>query len=368
MPGLFVKHHAESVLPFAKVSVLYIHSEDRRDGELLTYDFQEEDGLATMRVYLRKSPGLIGKLFNLYLYFYASLKGYSRLIAQEGKADMHHVHILTRAGVLPWILRISGGVPYLITEHWSRYHKANRHQMKGKFHRWLTKQVIKKAYAVCPVNKELGASMQDMGFNHPRYRYINNVVNMDRFSIAKETASFKRFLHVSCFDEKPKNTKGLLRAFKAAVQSDPSLFLTLVGNGPDWQESKDYAAELGILAYIDFTGLLEGNALVEQFHQNAHLLMFSRYENQPVVIIEAMACGLHVISTEVGGIGDLLADGRGRLIPSEDENAMTSEMLSASKGENRKAPEELRQYVLENFSFESVGKAYSELYLEALAE
>ncbi|TNE80776.1 MAG: glycosyltransferase [Bacteroidetes bacterium] len=366
MSGSFVKTHAEAVNKQCKVSVLYVFGEERRDGDQVQLSFQEEDGIPTLRVSYKKSPGKLGKLMDMWLYFSASLKGYKQLITQQGKADVHHIHVLTRASFIPLLMKWSGKIPYIITEHWSRYQKANRHQMKGKFHLWFTKKAIDNSYAVCPVNKELGDAMQEMGFTHPRYESISNVVDIERFKLTTEEPSLKRFLHVSCFDEKPKNTKGLLRAFQAAVKQDPSLFLTLVGDGPDWAESKAYARELGLDPYVDFAGLKLGDALTPFFHENRHFVLFSRYENQPVVLLEALACGMNIISSKVGGIAALLADGRGILVEKEDETALTDAILKASKGMDLADSQKQRQYILENHSFEAVANQYIRLYRAAL--
>src|SRR5690606_16059746 len=113
-----------------RVSILQGCGEERNEGPMLEFLFSNEEGLETLRVYFRKYPGKLGKLLNAWNYFYGNIKGYSMLVARTGKADIHHVHVLTRSGLLPWLIRIGGGVPYLITEHWTRYLPQNRHKFK----------------------------------------------------------------------------------------------------------------------------------------------------------------------------------------------------------------------------------------------
>lgn len=367
MPGLFVKYHAASLLPFVRVSILQVLGETRSTGELIEFVYQVEEAIPTMRVYYRKQAGLLGKMMDVYLYFYGTLKGYSMLVARTGKADLHHVHVLTRAGFLPWLIRITGGVSYLITEHWSRYLPLNRSKFGGNLKKWFTRQVVKKAFAVCPVNENLGRAMQDMGFTHPRYQVVNNVVDLNRFIPASEKAPATRFLHVSCFDENAKNTKGLLRAFKVALEQNPALFLTLVGEGPDWEETREYARELGLDPYTDFAGLKMGEQLVAVYQNHGSMVMFSNYENQPVVILEAFACGVPVIATRVGGIPEMLAESRGRLLEAGDEKDLAVALLEQVAERNAPEPEKLRNYVQAHFSYEAVGNMYFALYRDALA-
>ena len=218
------------------------------------------------------------------------------------------------------------------------------------------------------MNENLGRAIQEMGFHNPRFHVVNNVVDLQRFQAAIQEAPLNRFLHVSCFDEAAKNTKGLLRAFKNALAQRPDLFLTLVGEGPDFQMTLDYSNELGLSPYVEFTGLQMGDELVKSFQENGTFLMFSNYENQPVVILESFACGIPVIATAVGGIPEMLAEGRGILVEAGDEKAMTEALIQRAEGHFSTNPATLRDYVRELYSYEAVGKLYAQLYEEALNE
>ncbi len=366
MAGLFVKHHAEAVLPHADVSILQVVGEHRRDGQLLESTFEIEHGLPTVRVYYRKTPGRLGKIIDAFLYFQGTYKGYSRLISETRKADIHHVHTLTRAGMFPWLLRMAGGVPYIITEHWSRYHPNNRAKSySGIMRRWLTRQVIKGSSAVCPVNQKLADAMKDVGLKHPHYEIINNVVDMDRFPLGNQEVSNNRFLHVSCFDEAAKHVKGLLDALMLAVKKNPAIYLTLVGDGPDWQEVKDYSKSIGADLYTEFVGLKQGDELVSYFRENAHFVLFSNYENQPVVVLEALATGMHVISSKVGSVPEMLADGRGDLVEVGNSQQLADCMVKSTQSPFSWRKES-REYVAKNYSFESVGLQHKRLYDFAL--
>lgn len=366
MAGIFVQYHAQAVQAFAKVSVLQVIGEENQKGESLEFVYSEEEGLQVMRVYYRKHAGALGTLFDAWLYLSGSLKGYTRLIAKAGKADVHHVHVLTRAGFLPWLLHLFGGQPYLITEHWSRYLPQNRKYFKGSLRKWLTKKVVNGAYAVCPVNDNLGKAMQEMGFDNQRYLSVPNVVDLSRFKPASKEAPRNHFLHVSCFDERAKNTKGLLRALKTALKKRPDLYLHLVGDGVDYEAVKTYAHELALTPFTHFYGLQVGADLVSRFQESACLLMFSNYENQPVVILEAFACGVPVLATRVGGIAEMLANSRGESVEAGDEDGMAELMVTFANNQLNFDTFSLRKYVQEWHSYDAVGRQYAELYKQAL--
>lgn len=366
MTGIFVKYHAQAVNLYADVAVVFVIGEERHSGPAIEANYQVEEGIPTLRMYYKNNGSKSFSLFNAWNYFYAAIKGYSLLVQKTGKPDIHHVHVLTRAGFWPWLMKITGNIPYIITEHWSRYTPQNSSSYQGAFRKWFTKKVVKQAAFVCPVNQNLAKAMQSHGLENPNYQPVFNVVDTERFVPKTPSGTRNRFVHISWVEDRPKNIFALIRSFAAALEENVDISLTVVGDGPDLEASKTLVNELNVSDKITFTGLLEGDALVEAYHRHDCLLMFSRYENQPVVIIEAFACGIPVIATDVGGIAELLAEKRGILVESGDEKGLKEAILDFYKGADLASPEELRQYILEQHAYAAVGKQFHDLYLAAL--
>lgn len=370
MFGLFVKRHAEAVAVVARVGVVFARGEA---GKVLLYEtvHTRENGVETVSVYYRKSNlPLLAGFVNGFRYLCAVRQGYRKLKGISGKPDVNHVHILTRAGIFPLWLKFTSGIPFLITEHWSRYLPENKGDYSGAVRRWLTRVIVRNSSFVTPVSQKLADAMVTHGLDHPHYRLVNNVVDTDRF-VPGEAAGKEcvRWLHVSCFDDRPKNLRGLLDGFKSAHEADKRLTLNLVGDGVDFMAVKEYAHQIDPAGEIfRFSGLREGEELIKAFQQADAFVMFSRYENQPVVIIEAFACGLPVVATDVGAIPIMLAEGRGRTVPSEDVRALRDALLSYSQGEVSFSREEIRRYAVENFGTRAVAERFRELYLAALQQ
>jgi glycosyltransferase involved in cell wall biosynthesis len=92
---------------------------------------------------------------------------------------------------------------------------------------------------------------------------------------------------------------------------------------------KDEAARSGIGEAVQFRGLLGEQELLEELGRAAVLVLPSYQETAPMVVVEAMAAGVPVIATHVGGTGYLVEDGRtGFLVPPGDIDALSDKLLT----------------------------------------
>jgi hypothetical protein len=89
---------------------------------------------------------------------------------KRNKIDLIHVHVLTRLGLLALLLKRSSGIPFLITEHWSRY-LSYVGTYKGIFRKYLTRKVVKNASAVTTPTVNLQNAMQAHGLKNSNYLY-----------------------------------------------------------------------------------------------------------------------------------------------------------------------------------------------------
>jgi glycosyltransferase involved in cell wall biosynthesis len=102
------------------------------------------------------------------------------------------------------------------------------------------------------------------------------------------------------------------------------IHLTVVGDGDMRSRYEAEANALGIATNVTFKGKLDGTALVEAYQQAQVFALPTTNDSSPTVIIEAMACGLAVVSTRVGGIPDIVEEAKtGYLVPSNDGSALS---------------------------------------------
>lgn len=366
MMGLFIKRHAEVAAGFADVAVLYVHAAPEKPfGNEIEHKI--ENGVATTLVYYgTKSflPSFISKQIAGFFFVLAFIKGYQFLRKSWGKPEIIHVNVLTRLGLFALWERKFQGIKYVITEHWSRYLPITG-TYKGLLRKCLTKYVVKNASAVSTVSVNLASAMQSHGLQNKHYIVLPNVVDTEAYTpvLNKLPGNKKRFIHISCFEDRSKNISGLLRAISELAKLRNDFECIMVGEGIDLKKMKSLAVELGLnKPMVRFNGLLEGADVVEAYQSADFMVMFSNYENMPVVISESFSFGLPVVASSVGGISEYINIENGRLVPAGDEILLLESinfMLDHSSDFDKL---KIRQNAVAVFGKQAVAERLQQLY------
>ncbi len=171
-----------------------------------------------------------------------------------------------------------------------------------------------------------------------------------------------------------KGVDTLLRAFDAALPSLPqNMRLVVVGDGPDAADLKALASSLGCASRIEFAGYQTGGALQAYVERASLAIASSRWrENMPYSIVEALAAGTPVIGTNIGGIPELVDEGKtGFICEPGDVSSMadaisrgTSAFLDLSA--YSMLQHNCRSYVMENCSREKFMSDLVNLYKESI--
>ena len=155
----------------------------------------------------------------------------------------------------------------------------------------------------------------------------------------------------------------LLRAFATVRPRVPSARLLLVGDGPRRAELETLAAEIGVSDAVRFAGY---QARPERCLKVMDVFaLTSRMEGLPLAILEAWAAGLPVVASAVGGVPDLIDDGRnGLLFPSGDEPRLTLLLgeLLADPARRHALGEAGRGEVMERYDLERMASEYDGYY------
>lgn len=360
MLGLFVRKHAHAAIAAGyKVTVAYAFATKKNNPEE-TYHLSltQVDKLLEVSVAYRPAKGLVGMIRQLK----AWQKAIDKAIELEGNPAIIHAHILTRTGVLARIYAWKYKVPYLITEHWSRYYPENM-QFKGKIRRMLTKWVLNKAKKVTVVSQRLSESMNNCGLRF-KPEILSNVVDTNLFvPIPKAITTRKKIVSITCFEEKSKNLFMLIDAFKLLIAEKVDAQLVLIGEGADLELTKKYVDETGLIpSDVIFTGMLENEALAKELKTADCLALSSNYETFAIVAFESLACGVPVVVTDVADLSHHIESFMGRVVPTKDTIAFKNALLDVLSHPEKFQPEEMRSYVLSHFSMETIASQLDHLY------
>jgi glycosyltransferase involved in cell wall biosynthesis len=350
LSGPFVRDHVRAAASFGHRMVVLVDegpsagvrrlielSEDR-DGELRVFHL----------AYRPKAVRLAGVL--------AALRVAWRLRREGTPVDVLHAHI-HRMG---WVAVLAGMVlrrPVVISENsseWPRRLMTPERLRRAKF-------ALEHAELVCPVNRRLQQAIEDYGVQ-ARFRIVPNTVATDVFH---PPAGFRagpatRLVNVARHVE-VKGLDILLRAFAFVAGRRPELTLELIGDGPLTPMLKELAGELGMAERIQFAGAATPERIAERLRSSDVFVLSSHSENLPLVVLEALCCGLPVAATDVGGVPEAVGDD-GVLAPSGDAQALAGaidDVLSRFEGYDRAS---IARRAAARWSFDAVGGVWDEIY------
>ncbi|MCC6754533.1 MAG: glycosyltransferase [Saprospiraceae bacterium] len=370
LDGIFIKRHIDCAHRKIPAVVIYLRSEPMRGIKLWKAKWEQGDKnlpVLTLRICYRKHLSgfkLFDRILKLKLYLLLSCIYALKVIWRKGRPCMIVVHVLLRSALLAFVLRLFGGIPFVVIEHNTRF--------LSKMHRWsdrigllLTKLILRFATAVITVSKDLGRSMQQNGLKHSNYKRIFNCVDTSIFHpYADVQPSTEKYivLHVSEFKNDHKNITGLIEAFTIASERVSNMELHLVGYGRDETLVRQKILESSAKEKIHLIGKLTGPSLA-RFYCNANLfVLFSNRENMPCVIAESLCCGTPVLSSGVGGIGEVIHTGNGFIVGVNDVGALAKAMADCAKGQilfDRRAIAEEASLL---FSEQAIGEEWAALY------
>lgn len=185
----------------------------------------------------------------------------------------------------------------------------------------------------------------------PNISVITNAIDTSVFDVGERRSNNDavRLLFVGAVG-KLKGEKDLIKALAILRESKPNIKVSLLGYGAE--NLKDYCKELSVEEFIEFLGAVSMAQRIE-FFQKADIFVLPTYaEAMPMSVIEAMASALPVITTPVGGIPELIEDGKtGLLFPAGDADALAKRIsfllnnkearIEIGKNARRKARKEM---------------------------
>jgi glycosyltransferase involved in cell wall biosynthesis len=200
---------------------------------------------------------------------------------------------------------------------------------------------------------------------------IHNGVDLNLFQARpiRLKGEVSKAVHVARLDYPTKDQRTLLRALRIVVDRHPGFSLEIVGDGPDRPTLEALRDELQLGSNVSFLGARHD---VNELLPSADLFVLSSTtEGLPMTILEAMAAGLAVVSTDVGGISEAVAAGQtGLLVPPQSPAALAAAILELVNDPRRAEQMGLagRRRVEEKFDVRMIASRYQEIYCRLLRQ
>jgi glycosyltransferase involved in cell wall biosynthesis len=370
--GNFVQKHAEAANLLCEISVVYACPDKNLKGTNFEIVIENVNGILTIIVYYKKvdsSVPIISSIQKLRRYIRANRIGYKKLIEEKGKPNLVHLNILIKAGLFAYYLKLRYGLNYVYSENWTGFLSSNPVFKPFTFQHAVYAFIANRSKVLMPVTENLKNALIGHGIKG-NYQIVGNVVDTDVFkpTLQADTNKKFRFIHISHAVDDHKNISGILRAVEKLTNIRNDFELTIISDG-DLKPHITYAKKLEILdTHVSFEHTLPTTEIAHRLSQSDCLILFSNYENLPCVIPEAMACGVPIISTNVGGIAEHITNETGILISPRNDNELVMAMRKMMDHYNNYSSQKLRAYAVKHFSYDMIGEAFHSAYKAAITQ
>ena len=242
--------------------------------------------------------------------------------------DIIHVHLF-HAGILVGLVPISRASKKIWT-----FHHGNHTQTTRSFVFRVSEMFAARRYDIVVAMSSAIKIMleRDFDLDETAIRIVPN--GWSGIPMTRNTTPDNSIVCIAKL-RKEKDHETLVRAFAKLKESDSTLRLLLVGDGPQYQFLVDLASDLDLLDAIDFVGFTLD--IWGYLSTSAVFVLPSRVEPFGIVILEAMAAGIPVVACMADGPCDLIENGvNGVLVPIGDAEAMAKAISSLLSNESRR--------------------------------
>ena len=298
--------------------------------------------------------------------------------AASFRPDIVHVFFGIPCGPIGWLIKRVQRSPYIISlrgadvpsDEVKRFRRV--YPLLGPFIRALWRDADA-LVAVSNGLREIALQTHELPI-----QVITNAVDLTQFvprnrwgeSAVCETTSVTRLIFVGRLIGF-KNLETVIEALRLMKQQTHTPFaFDVVGDGVLRLPLEQQVVEAGLASSVRFHSWVDRSRVL-QYYQNADVFVTaSTWEGMPNTVLEAMACGLPIVATDVSGSQDLVQNGKnGCLVPVGDPQALAAaiQFLVDNPLERRRMGDQSRRIVAQYFSWEHIAAEYAEVYQRVLS-
>lgn len=329
-----------------------------------TNEFEEEKNSGSVHIY--KLP--VGKK-NLHYWTQKEIISYSRQayknikkMKEQTEYDLIHAFFGIPCGAIAYRFRKES--PYIVSLRGSDVPGFNdRFSFQYIFLKPFIRRVWRNAAAVIANSgglKELALKTDRAA----KIGVIYNGVNIKDFTQRDNRENENIVILTVARLIKRKGIDDLIRAVPAIVKAHRNIEVKIIGEGNMGAELKALAEKLDVSEYIEFLGYIPHNEISNYYSASDIFVLPSRNEGMSNTVLEAMASGLPVITTDTGGTRELI-DGNGIIVPSEDSDAISNAVLNLINDHKLRENMGMKsREIAESMSWKNIAEKYYKLYVE----
>lgn len=283
---------------------------------------------------------------------------FRKMVRTYGKPDVIHVHYPSVFSFEPFEDLERAGVKFVFTEH---YTKVQNKTLSDQCLINLKDWVAHSDKLTC-VGAALGESIRELTGTDKRITVIPNVVPDYFYYDERElTGSGFRFVGAGRLVE-CKRFDMMISAFCSAFKDISAVKLDIIGGGTEYERLRNLIRSYQCENQVSLLGVMNREEIAAYYRRCNALIMSSNLETFGVPIIEAMASGMPVITTDAMGFPDLFLQSCGYIVPKDNEAALVEAMKELYFNYSRFDRATISRYAKDTFGEEAVFKQLDEAY------
>lgn len=369
--GNFIERHALACS--AKMDITLVHAATYFVGHNKNMTVTEKYPFEIIWIPIPQFQSRIFKPLNLFIYYSLFYFQLLNRLKHNNVFDILHVHAADKCGILAiWIKKKLKINKMVLTEHWAIYNSPvpDHYLTRNRWFQYAMKQTWKHTDIAAQVSLPLHQEMQNLlGKTIPVVEFPNLVP--EDFFVPTENAKYEKFnfVHVSNFENR-KNIPLIFEAFLKLYAEDDAISIEFVGADKSTKEfyQNQFAAQMPTeLAnnkdqFVWKIHEKESPSEINEIFRKSHcLVMASSSENAPCVIAEAHCTNLPVLSSNVGGISNMVNETNGILFDLEINDKTWSAYNNHNIETLYQSMKSMKQNVL-NGQYENIEKMAIEKY------
>ena len=360
--GDFIQRQARAVAEMASVTVVSVAMGDATHWQT----DESTSGNLTEIILIAPFRGKRSAVLKAYYYVYGYCKILRILKVKRFVPSLVHLNVIYPVSVIALLYKLWFRVPLIISEHSAIF--APNHDGPSRIQHILAKTVNHFSACNVVVSKQLQKAMESNALiNH--YQIIENVVDTSLFFFSgnpKPLCSQMKMVFIANLDSVHKDFLGLLRILSKYKEQGGQFQLTVIGQTQRLSEISALIREYELTTNITLIKEQEHAVIASTIKAADVLLLNSNYETFGCVIIEALACGVPVISTKTGVAEIIVNESNGYLVNSGNDDEFLAALQNIRSNYGKYNPHEISRAIHDRCSYPTIANQILQIYQKVL--